>query len=56
MTVIMMLRVKADVAAFESYAAANGEQLTRIAEEGRSRGAIHHMFTAADGELVVIDE
>ncbi len=56
MSVMVMLRVKADVEAFERYAAENGEQLTRIAGEGRDAGAIHHLFSATDDELIVIDE
>ena len=38
MSVIMMLRVAADVDAFESYAEENAEKLTRISEDGRSPG------------------
>ncbi len=56
MSVIMTLRVKADAAAFERYAAENGDTLTRIAEEARSHGAIHHQFCATDDELLAIDE
>jgi hypothetical protein len=56
MSVIMMLRVSADVDQFRSYAAENSETLDRISEDGKSHGAIHHQFAAGDGELVVIDE
>src|ERR1700755_389727 len=56
MSVMMVLRVKADVEAFERYAGENAEQLNRIAGEGRSAGAIHHLFSATDDEIVVIDE
>ncbi len=56
MSVMMMLRVKADVGAFEQYAQEHGDQLTRISEEGRSAGAVHHLFSATDDEIVVIDE
>jgi hypothetical protein len=56
MSVIVVLRVAADVDAFERYASENGEQLKRIAEDGRSRGCIHHQFAAGDGELIVVDE
>ena len=52
----MILRVKADVAKFEQFARENPDQLNRIAEDGKSRGAIHHAFFAGDGEVVVIDE
>ena len=56
MSVLMILRVKADVAKFEEYARENGDQLKRIADEGKSQGAVHHAFFAGDGEIVVIDE
>lgn len=56
MSVMMVLRVKADVGAFERYAEENSETLDRIAGEGRSAGAIHHLFSASDDEIVVIDE
>jgi heme-degrading monooxygenase HmoA len=51
-----MVRVPVAPAALERYASENAEQLNRIAEDGRSKGAIHHHFLAGDGEVVVIDE
>ena len=56
MSVIMMLRVPGDPDALEQYAQENSEQLKRITEDSRSKGAIHHAFFGADGEIVVIDE
>ncbi|GIH06082.1 hypothetical protein Rhe02_41490 [Rhizocola hellebori] len=56
MSVIMMLRVKGDPAALESYASNHGETLKKIASEGKAKGCIHHHFAAADGEVLVIDE
>jgi quinol monooxygenase YgiN len=56
MSVIMMLRLKADPDALERYAQENSELLKGIAEDGRSQGAIHHVFAADGDELVVIDE
>jgi heme-degrading monooxygenase HmoA len=50
------VRVPGDPAALEAYASANAEQMRRISGEGKSRGAIHHMFAAGDGEVLVIDE
>ncbi|HEX6685043.1 MAG TPA: hypothetical protein VF062_19795 [Candidatus Limnocylindrales bacterium] len=55
-SVIMMMRVKGDPAALESYAVDNAEQLQRIAQEGKAKGCMHHQFAVADGEVVVIDE
>jgi heme-degrading monooxygenase HmoA len=56
MSVLMILRSKADVAKFEEYARQNSEVINRIAEDGKSKGALHHRFYAGDGELVVMDE
>jgi heme-degrading monooxygenase HmoA len=56
MSVVMMLRSKADVAKFEEYARENGDTLKGIAEEGKAAGAIHHAFYATDDEIVVVDE
>jgi heme-degrading monooxygenase HmoA len=56
MSIIVVLRVPGDPAAFERYANANSEQVTRIAQAGRAAGAAHHMFAAGDGEIVVVDE
>jgi len=56
MSVIVTLRAKGDVAAFERYASEHGDQLLRITEDAKKRGAKHHLFAAGDGEIVVIDE
>jgi heme-degrading monooxygenase HmoA len=57
MSVLMTLRVKADPAKFEEYAAQNKEKMQAIANRGREHGAIHHAFYGSDdGTLLVIDE
>jgi heme-degrading monooxygenase HmoA len=56
MSVLMVLRVPGDPDKLEQYASENSEQLKRISEDGRSKGAIHHRFFAGDGEIVVVDE
>jgi quinol monooxygenase YgiN len=56
MSVIMMMRAKADPAALEAWANTNADRITRIADSGREAGCIHHMFTAAKDEIVIIDE
>jgi hypothetical protein len=56
MSVMVMVRIKADVGAFEQYAQENGEQLKRVSEDGRAAGAVHHLFSATDDGLLVIDE
>ena len=56
MSVIMMLRLKADPDALEGYAQGNAELVKGIAEDARSKGAIHHLFAADGADVVVIDE
>ena len=56
MSVIMILRVAADPAAFEQYARANGDQIARLADAAKAEGAIRHQFVAGDGEVLAIDE
>jgi hypothetical protein len=56
MSVIMMLRVKADAGAFERYAQENPDVLSGIIEDAKSRGAIHHVFAADGDDVLAIDE
>ena len=56
MSVIMMLRAKGDPARLETWANDNAERLTRIADDGRDAGCLHHMFAASNDEIVIIDE
>jgi heme-degrading monooxygenase HmoA len=56
MSVIVMLKVKGDPAALEAYAGTHADQMRRIADDGKAKGAVHHLFAAGDGEVVVIDE
>ena len=58
MSVIMGLRVAADVARFQQVNEGNRERLMEIAERAKSRGAISHQFYAsvAGDELLVVDE
>src|ERR1051326_8884442 len=56
MSVIMVLRVPGDPAAFQQYAQANPELMERIAGAGKSAGAKHHLFAAGNNEIVVVDE
>jgi hypothetical protein len=56
MSVVMILRVKADAAALETFAGANAELMKGIADAGRAAGATRHCFAAGDGDVLVIDE
>ena len=56
MTVVMIMRVKADPAKLEKYANGNADQIMRIADAAKDLGATRHMLAGGDGEVLVIDE
>ena len=56
MSVVMILRVKADPNALEKFANANAELMKGVSGAGRAAGATRHMFAGGDGEVLVIDE
>jgi hypothetical protein len=56
MPVMMGLRMDVEPDRFMEVVAQNEELFKSIAERGRSKGAIHHMFVAGDGEVMVVDE
>ena len=56
MSVVMILRVKADPNALETFANANDELMKGIADAAKAAGATRHSFVAGDGEVLVIDE
>jgi len=55
-SVVMILRVKADPNSLERFANANAEVMEGVARAGREAGAVRHMFAGGDGEVLVIDE
>ena len=56
MSVMMVLRVKADPAKLEEHAAADPQAMRAIAEEAKRHGVIAHRFYGGDGEIIVVDE
>jgi heme-degrading monooxygenase HmoA len=56
MSVLVITKIRADVAMFEKIAADNTDTLRSISAEGRSRGAESHLF-ADDGEgnMLIVD-
>jgi hypothetical protein len=57
MSVIVVLRIPGNPDDLEQYAAGpGGELMQKISGAGKAAGAIHHMFAAGDGEVLVIDE
>ncbi|MEU4163618.1 hypothetical protein [Actinoplanes sp. NPDC026670] len=56
MSVMMILKLKADPDALERFANANPELMARVEKAGRELGNVRHSFAAGDGEVVVVDE
>ena len=57
MSVLVIVKVKADKAAFEKLVADRGEEMKGISARGKAAGAIHHRFgMGADGTVVILDE
>jgi quinol monooxygenase YgiN len=56
MSVIIFARFKVDTDKFERLMSERKKDFIAVAEEGRSKGAVHHQFAIGEGEIVVIDE
>ena len=57
MSVLVIVKLKADKAAFEKLVADRGEEMKGISARGKAAGAIHHRFgMGADGTVVILDE
>jgi heme-degrading monooxygenase HmoA len=56
MSVFITLRVSADPAKLEEFGKSSADVLKRITDDAKGRGAIHHQFYGADGEVLVVDE
>jgi hypothetical protein len=55
-SVLVTMRVSGDTEQFRRFVAGESERLTRLADEARSQGCVHHRFGVGDGFVVVIDE
>jgi hypothetical protein len=56
MPVMMGMRLDVDPDRFMEAVTENTDLVKSISERGRSKGAIHHMFMAGEGEVLVADE
>ena len=56
MSVVVTIKLTADAAKAEAFAASNADFIRGISQEGKRRGAIHHRFVANGNEIMVIDE
>jgi hypothetical protein len=56
-SVIVILRIPGNPTDLERYAAGpGGEVMRRIAEAGKTAGAVRHSFAGSDNEVLVVDE
>lgn len=57
MSVLVILRVPGNPDDLDRYAKGPGADVVRrVGEAGKAAGAIHHLFAAGDGEILVVDE
>jgi hypothetical protein len=56
MSVMMVLRIKADPKKLEEHAAADPEGIRAISDQARQYGMTAHRFYGSDGEIIVVDE
>jgi hypothetical protein len=58
MSVLVTVRVPGDTDRFREFVSdpGNADRMKAIADDGRSRGAIHHRFGVGDGFVLVVDE
>jgi hypothetical protein len=57
MSVLVIVKIAADKAAFEKLVAERGDDMKAIGAKGKAAGAISHRFgLGADGTVVVLDE
>jgi hypothetical protein len=58
MSYFVTVRIPGDSEQFRSFISdpANADRMKAIADDGKSRGAIHHRFGIGDGFVFVLDE
>ncbi len=57
MSVLVIVKIKADKAAFERLVAERGDEMREISSRGRAAGALHHRFGMGnDGTVLILDE
>src|SRR5262249_20992080 len=55
-SVLVIMTVAGDTAAFEAYMAENKDLVEELTERAKAQGCVAHRFGIADGEVVVVDE
>jgi hypothetical protein len=53
---LTVVKVNGDVNRFRQALADRGDEFAKIADEAKSKGALHHRFGLGDGFVLVVDE
>jgi quinol monooxygenase YgiN len=56
MSVVVIVRLKADENKVREVLAAHAEELEQVSKDALAAGAISHRFVAGSGEVLIIDE
>jgi len=56
MSVLTVVKLQGDTAAFQKALANRAEEFEAISERAKTKGAIHHRFGIGDGFVQVVDE
>jgi quinol monooxygenase YgiN len=56
MSALMVAKIGGDVDRFRQALADRGDEFAKIAEDARTKGALHHRFGVGDGFVLVVDE
>lgn len=56
MSVVVVLKVKADTAVFEKALVDRADEFVAVGQRAQGQGAIHHRFAVGDGFVLVVDE
>ena len=56
MAVTVIVRLKVDPARMKKLFADRATELGEVRDRAMSAGAVHHLFAAGDGEVVIVDE
>ncbi len=55
MSVLVIIKVPGDGAAFQEFFEANAEEVNKISQGARAMGCTHHVFSTSGNEVVAVD-
>lgn len=56
MSALTVVKVSGDIDRFRQALLDRGDEFAKIADEAKSKGALHHRFGIGDGFVLVVDE